>query len=168
MGKTSLGNLFRWWQLPPERLADKDDPSSTQALRQKLDSAGDTPCDPGGTDTSCHADLFVRDIARRIAMDELDSIGNAKLYGTAFRLLGEQLAHVDTGADDAVIACPGTKHLPRTAAEVEHSAPRFQTQRRAESGELFWSKRVVDAVSTFSDVKIRGISISENFLTCVN
>ena len=68
-------------------------------------------------------------------------------------MLGEQPAHVDAGADDAVIACPDAQHLPRTAAEVEHSGPRFQTQRRAESGELFGCDRVVDAVSTFSDVE---------------
>jgi hypothetical protein len=68
-------------------------------------------------------------------------------------LLGEQLAHVDAGADDTVIACPGAQHLPRTAAEVEHSGPRFQTQRRAESGELLGCDRVVDAVSTFSDIE---------------
>jgi hypothetical protein len=80
-------------------------------------------------------------------------IGDAEFFGTAFRLLGEQPAHVDAGADDAVIACPGAQHLPRTAAEVEHSGPRFQTQRRAERGELFGCDRVVDAVSTFSDVE---------------
>ena len=68
-------------------------------------------------------------------------------------MLGEQLAHVDAGADDSVIACPGAQHLPRTAAEVEHSGPRFQTQRRAESGELFGCERVMDAVSTFGDVE---------------
>ncbi len=86
-------------------------------------------------------------------MDKLDLIGDAEFYSTKFRLLGEQLAHVDTGADDAVSACPGTQHLPRTAAEVEHSGPRFQTQCRAESGELFRCDRVVDAVSTLSDVE---------------
>ena len=86
-------------------------------------------------------------------MDELDLIGDAEFFSTEFRLLGEQLAHVDAGADDAVIACPGAQHLPRTAAEVEHSGPRFQTQRRAESGELFGCDRVVDAVSTLSDVE---------------
>ncbi len=86
-------------------------------------------------------------------MDELDLIGDAEFYSTEFRLLGEQPAHVDAGADNAVIACPGAQHLPRTAAEVEHSGPRFQTQRRAESGELFGCDRVVDAVSTFSDVE---------------
>ena len=53
----------------------------------------------------------------------------------------------------AVIAGPGAQHLPRTVAEVEHSRPRFQTQRRAESGKLFGCDRVVDAVSTFSDVE---------------
>jgi hypothetical protein len=68
-------------------------------------------------------------------------------------LLGEQLAHIDADADDAVIARPGAQHLPRTAAEVEHSGPRFQTQRRAESGELFGCDRVVDTVSTLSDVE---------------
>ena len=86
-------------------------------------------------------------------MDELDLVGDAEFYSTEFRLLREQLAHVDAGADDAVIACPGAQHLPRTAAEVEHSGPRFQTQRRAESGELFGCDRVVDTVSTFSDVE---------------
>ena len=111
------------------------------------------PGDPSGTDTSCHTDLLVRDIAGSIAMDELDLIGDAEFFSTEFRLLGEQLAHVDAGADDAVIACPGAQHLPRTAAEVEHSGPRFQTQRRAESGELFGCDRVVDAVSTLSDVE---------------
>jgi hypothetical protein len=56
-------------------------------------------------------------------MDELDLIGDAEFFSAEFRLLGEQLAHVDAGADDSVIACPGAQHLPRTAAEVEHSGP---------------------------------------------
>jgi len=86
-------------------------------------------------------------------MDELDSIGDAEFFSTAFRLLGEQLAHVDAGADDAVIARPGAQHLPRTAAEVEHAGPPFQAQRGAESGELFGRERVMDAVSALADVE---------------
>ncbi len=89
-------------------------------------------------------------------MDERDLMGDAEFFSTELRLLGEQLAHVDAGADDAVIASPGAQHLPRTAAEVEHSVPRFQTQRRAERGELFGRDRVVDAVSTLSDVEYPG------------
>ena len=68
-------------------------------------------------------------------------------------MFGEQLAHVDTSAADSVIACPGTQHLARTAAEVEHTGPRFQTQRRAESGELFWCEWIMDAMSTFGNVE---------------
>ena len=86
-------------------------------------------------------------------MDELDSIGDAEFFSAEFRLLGEQLAHVDTGAADSVIACPGAQHLARTAAEVEHTGPRFQAQRRAESGELFGCEWIMDAVSTFGDVE---------------
>ena len=86
-------------------------------------------------------------------MDELDLIGDPEFFSAESRLLGEQLAHVDAGADDSVVACPGAQHLPRTAAEVEHSGPRFQTQRRAESGELFGCDRVMDAVSTFRDAE---------------
>ena len=96
-------------------------------------------------------------------MNELDLMGDAELFSTESRLLGEQLAHVDAGADDAVIARPGAQHLPRTAAEVEHSIPRFQTQRRAESGELFGCYRVVDAVSTFRDVEYSWDVHSNNF-----
>ena len=80
-------------------------------------------------------------------------MGDAEFFSTKFRLLGEQLAHVDADANDTVIACPGAQHFPRAAAEVEHSGPRFQMQRRAEGGELFACDRVVDAVSTLSDVE---------------
>src|SRR5512139_413659 len=139
--------------LPPVGLADEDDPSGAKALRQKLDSADDSPSDPCSTETGCHTGLVVRDVAGSIAMDELDLICDAQFFSAEFRLLGEQLAHVDAGADDSVIACPGAQHLPRTAAEVEHSGPCFQTQRSAESGELFGCERVMDAVSTFGDVK---------------
>src|SRR5574340_522392 len=150
---TSPGNIFgrRW--LPPEGLADEDDPSGAQAPRQKLDGAGDSPADPGGSDAGCHLDLIVGDVARSVAMDELDPIGDAEFFGTESCLLGEQLAHVDAGAGDAVIACPGTQHLPRTAAEVEHAGPRLHAQRRAESGELLGCDRVVDAVSGLGDVE---------------
>ncbi len=72
---------------------------------------------------------------------------------TKFGLFSEQLAHGAADADNAVIACPGAQHLPRTAAEIEYSVSRFQTQRRAESGKLFGRDRVVDAVSTLSDVE---------------
>ncbi len=57
---------------------------------------------------------------------------------------------------------------PRTAAEVEHSGPRFQTQRRAESGELFGCDRVVDAVSAFRDVEYSWDVHCGDFLTGVN
>ncbi|MCU0486257.1 MAG: hypothetical protein MUC85_09135 [Anaerolineales bacterium] len=67
-------------------------------------------------------------------MDEPDLIGDAEFFSAALGLLGIQRAHVDAGAADAVI-------------------PRFQAQRRAERGELFGSDRVVDAVSTLSDVE---------------
>jgi len=55
-------------------------------------------------------------------MDELDLMGDAEFFSTEFRLLGEQLTHVDADAADAVIAARCTAS-PRTAAEVEHSAP---------------------------------------------
>ena len=50
-----------------------------------------------------------------------------------------------------MIAGPGAQHLPRTAAEVEHTGARFQTQGRAERGELFGGERVMDAVGAFAD-----------------
>ncbi len=153
MGKTPPGDIFRLRQLPPVGLADEDDPPGAKALRQELDGAGESPGDPGGTDTGRHTGLVVRDVARGIAMDELDLTGHAEFFGAEFRLLGEQPAHVDPGADDSVIACPGAQHLPRAAAEVEHPGPPFQAQRRAESGELFGREGVVDAVSAFSDVE---------------
>jgi len=85
-------------------------------------------------------------------VDELDSIGDAEFYGAESRLFGEPLALVDAGADHTVVARPRAQHLPRTAAGVEHSDPRFQTQRLAESGELLGRDWVVDAVSAFGDV----------------
>jgi len=56
-------------------------------------------------------------------MDESDPVGDAEFFGTAFRLVGEQRTHVDSGADDAVITRPGAQHLPRTASEIEHPGP---------------------------------------------
>jgi hypothetical protein len=66
-------------------------------------------------------------------MDEHNLIRDAEFFGAEPRLLGEQLAHVDAGACDAVIACPSARHLPGAAAQIEHSGPGFQTQRRGES-----------------------------------
>jgi hypothetical protein len=85
-------------------------------------------------------------------MDEHDLIGDTEHLRAQFRLLGEQLARVDAGTDDPVIACPGAKHLPRPAAEVEHSGSRLQAQHIAESGELLGCERIVDAVSALADV----------------
>lgn len=107
---------------------------------------------------------MVGDVARRIAVDELDPVGDTEFFSPAFRLLGEQLAQVDARADDAVIACPGAQHLARTATEVEHPGPRFQTQRRAERGELFGCERVVDAVSAFGDVEYSRMSTVDSLL----
>jgi hypothetical protein len=157
-----------WRQLPPEGLADEDDSSGAQARRQKLDRAADSPGDPGGTDTGCHTDLLVRDLAGGIAMDKPDLIGDAEFHGTEFRLPGEQQALVDAGADDSAMAGSGVQNLPRTAAEVKHSGPRFQRHRRAESGELFWRERVMDAVSTFGDVENPWDVHLENLLSGVN
>src|SRR5512137_2329219 len=137
--------------MQPVGLADEDDSSGAETLRQKPDGAGDSPTDPRGTETGCHPDLFVGDVAGSVAVDELDPIGDSEFFSAEFRLLGEQLAHVDANADDSVIPCPGAQHLARTAAEVEHTNPRFQAQRCAESGELFWCEWIMDAVSTFGN-----------------
>ena len=80
-------------------------------------------------------------------------IGDTECFSAELRLLGEQPAQVDAGADDSVVARPGAQHFARTGAEVEHSGPRFQAQRRAEHGELLGRERVMDAVSTFGDVE---------------
>ncbi len=99
----------------------------------------------------------------------IDLIGNSEFFSTESRLIGEQLAHVDAGADDAVIARPGAQHLPRTAAEVEHSGAGFQTQRRAKSGKLIGCDRVVDAVSTLSDAEYPwNVHCEESPYGCVN
>jgi len=153
MCKTPPGDVFRRRKLPPVGLADEDDPSGAQASLQKVDGAGDSPADPGGSDTGRHADLLVRDVPGGIAVDEPDPVGDAELQSAKFRLPGEQAAHVDTCAGDAVIPCPGAQHFPGTAAEVEHTGSRFHSQRRAKSGELFDGERIVDAVSAFSDVE---------------
>ena len=145
------GHLFRWRQLPPVGLADEDDPSGAQALLHQFDGAGHAPADPGGADTGGNIDLFVSDKASGIAMEERDLVGHAEFFGPAIRLLGEQLAQVDACAGDTVIACPGAQHLPGTAAEVEHAGARFQTQGRAERGELFRGEGVVDAMGAFGD-----------------
>ena len=62
---------------------------------------------------------------------------DAEFRSAAFRLLGEKRAHVDAEAADFIIARPGAQHLARTAAKIEHTGPRFQAQRLAESDELF-------------------------------
>ncbi len=126
-------------------------PPGAQAPLEEFDGAGDSPADPRGADTGCDVDLLVSGVARGVGVDERDLVGDAELLGAESCLLGEQLAHVDAGADDAVIACPGAQHLPRTAAEVEDAGSRFQTQRGAEGGELLGCDRVVDAVSGLSD-----------------
>lgn len=63
--------------------------TSIKTLGQKLDGSGDTPTDPRGTDTGCHADLFLGDVAGSISVDEFDSIWDFEFYSTEFRLLGE-------------------------------------------------------------------------------
>ncbi len=92
-------------------------------------------------------------MAGRIAMDELDLVGNTQLHSAERRLFAEQLAHVDARADDAVIARPGAEHFPRAAAEIEHSIARLQPQRCAERSELLGRDRIVDAVSALGDVE---------------
>ena len=128
-------------------------PPGRRLFARRPDGADDSSTDPRGTETGCHTDLFVNDVADSVAVDELDPIGNSEFFSAEFRLPGEQLAHVDADADDSVIACPGAQHLARTAAEVEHTSPRFQAQCCAECGEIFWCERVMDAVSTFGDVE---------------
>ena len=46
---------------------------------QKLDSAGDAPANPSGSDTGCHIGLLLEALTGSIAMDELDLIGDAGL-----------------------------------------------------------------------------------------
>jgi hypothetical protein len=114
--------------LPPVGLAHEDDPARAQALRQKRDRARDTATDPRSADTGCYPGLLVGDVARRIAVDELDLAGDTEFFSAAFCLLGEQLAQVDAGADDAVITCPGAQvhsispePLPRSSTRVPFS-----------------------------------------------
>ena len=106
MGKTPLGNFFRRRQLQPIGLADEYNPSGAEALRQKFDGAGDSPSDPRGTETGCHTDLFIGYVSGSVAVDELDAVGDIEFFSATFRLLGEQLTHVDTGANDSKITCP--------------------------------------------------------------
>ena len=150
-GMAPPGHLIGWRHLPPVGLADEDDPSGAQTPLQQFDGAGHAPADPGGADTGGHMDLLVSHKAGGIAMDETDLVGHAEFHGPALRLFGEQRAQVDAHAGNAVIAGPGAQHLPGTAAEVEHAGARFQTQGRAEGGELFGGERVVDAVRAFGD-----------------
>ena len=77
--------------------------------------------------------------------------GYAEFYRADFRLLGEQPAHVDAGADDAVIARPGAQHFARATAQIENRRIGRQSQRGTERSEFFRSERVVDAVSAFGD-----------------
>ena len=135
-------------------LTDEDDPSGGQAPRQKHDSAGYSSCDPRGADTDGHIDLLVGDVARRIAMDEIDFIGDAEFFSAEFRLFGEQLAHVDAGAEDAVITCPevhstSPEPLPRSSTR----APSCRRNASPRGAELFGCERVMDAVSPFGDVE---------------
>ncbi|MBN8798312.1 MAG: hypothetical protein J0H45_02985, partial [Stenotrophomonas nitritireducens] len=76
------GDIFCWRQLPPVRLANQDDSTSTQAPGQKLDGASDTSADPGGTDTSRHIRFLVSDVAACIVVDEIDLMGDAEFFGT--------------------------------------------------------------------------------------
>jgi hypothetical protein len=153
VGKTPLGNFFRRRQLQPIGLADEYNPSGAEALRQKFDGADDSPADPRGAETGCHTDPFGGYVAGSVAVDELDVAGNAEFFSAALRLIGEQLAHVDTSANNSVIACPGAQHLARAAAEVEDAGPLFQAQCLAESSEFVARERVVDAMSTFCNVE---------------
>lgn len=89
-------------------------------------------------------------------MDEADLTGHAQLHRTALGLRGEQGAHVDARADDAVIACPSAQHLPRAAAQVQHPRPCRQTQGHTERGVWVGRERVVNAVGAFRDVEYAG------------
>ena len=153
IGKAFLGDLFRWWSLTPVGFADEDDSVGVEALRQKLDGAGDSAADPCGADTGGHTALVVGDVSGRVAMNEFDFVGDAEFFSAVFCLPAEQLAHVDTDAGDSVIARPGAQHLARTAAEVEYTSPRFKAQHGAERGELFRRERVVNAVGAFGNVE---------------
>jgi hypothetical protein len=94
-------------------------------------------------------------------VDERDSIGDPELFSAQLRLLAKQLTHVYTSAANPVIARPGTQHLARTAAEVQHKGPWFQAQRLAESGELsgvngLWIRWALSVM-----LNIRGMSTIE-------
>ena len=47
------------------------------------------------------------------------AVGNAELFCPLLSLLAEQRAHINADTANAVVARPGTEHLPGTAAEVE-------------------------------------------------
>src|SRR5690606_25141480 len=152
-------------QPQPVRLANEDNSSWAEALGQKFNGAGDSPTDPCSADAGSDPGLFVSNIACSVAVDELQLIGDPELFGTQFRLLGEQLAHVDTSAADPVVARPGAQHLARTAAEVQNMGCWFQAQRCAERGELVGRERIVDTVLAFRDAKDpRNIQLGKSFL----
>src|SRR5690606_25526674 len=152
-------------QPQPVRLANEDNSSWAEALGQKFNGAGDSPTDPCSADAGSDPGLFVSNIAGSVAVDELQSIGDPELFGTQFRLVGEQLAHVDTSAANPVVACPSAQHLARTAAEVQNMGCWFQTQRCAESGELVARERIMDTVLAFGDFKNpRNTQLRKSFL----
>ena len=58
------------------------------------------------------APMFAARNLRVLSWEGVNLLGNAQFFRTASRLFGELRAHVNAGAGDAVIACPGAQHLP--------------------------------------------------------
>lgn len=62
----------------------------------------------------------------------------------------------------------GVPRTRRSAAEVEHTSPRLQSQRPAESGELLGRERVMNAVSALGDIEDSRNVHYRRLLTSVN
>jgi hypothetical protein len=101
-------------------------------------------------------------IAGGVIVDELDSVGDIEFFCAAFRLLGEQLAHVDTGAmipkSRAQVHNISPEPLPRSRTRVpgsrRNASPRVASFSGVNGLWMRWALSVM--------LKILGMSIAKN------
>src|ERR1700733_11239274 len=134
--------------LPPERLADQQQPARGERGPQEVDGAGQPAADPGRPDAGDRVErrLINRERAG-LGLLEPDPVGDAQVSGPVPRGRHEDLAEVHPQALDPVPPGPGAQHLALAAAQVEQPLIAPPPAQLAQEFQLLVRERVQDPVA---------------------
>jgi hypothetical protein len=138
-------------RLPPEGLADQQQPARNHSRPHQADGAGQPAADPGRPDAGDRVERRLVHTERAgVSPLEPDPVGDPQVSGPVPRGGHEDLADVHPQALDPVPLGPGAEHLALTAGQVEQAHIPPPPAQLAQQFQLLVGERVEDPVAGLS------------------